>query len=478
MRPMTIVRRERPSAHAGPGLHLLVLALLGFPLLGAGPGPHRTSTEITKILASSPHAGECESCHVAHGVEGELPELHALVGPDENSLCDRCHTTAWSGGSYPGPLAYSRTSHGASDSAIWPGPTPPPRTEPGAAGKCLNCHDPHGQTDNQGKIPMLGLAREEKLCLTCHDGSPAQSDIASDYLLPYRHPTASISGVHTGPTESLPSDFAAQPLNKRHAECEDCHNPHLAYHDPNGPPQGSDLSKRNLGVSRVRVLNGGAGAPPSFSFIAGADTLSAELKEYEVCFKCHSSWTTQPTGQTDLARVLNPANPSYHPVEAPGANTNIAFGAFAAGWSAMSITRCGSCHGSDSGTNAGPHGSNNRYILRRPYTADSSDRTMLPIESCFECHSYDVYANAISSAAVLANSRFNEPGVAEGHAKHVDQERVPCYACHPTQGSTTLPHLLVTGRTPGIQSITVTATGGTCTPTCHAEQSYTVNYAR
>jgi len=477
MRPLSIAPPGRTGFRNTPRLFRIALVAAALPLLGAGPAPHRTSLEITKILATGPHSGACETCHVVHGREGELPELHALVGPDDNSLCDRCHSTEWSGGSYPGTVAYARSSHGSSGSAAWPGPSPPPRTEPGAAGKCVNCHDPHGQSDNQGEVPALGLAREESLCLTCHDGSPAQSDIASDFLRPFRHPT-SLTGLHTGPTESLPSDFGAAPLNRRHAECEDCHNPHLAYHDPAGPPFDSRISKRNLGVSRVRVMNGGPGAPPGYAFVAASDTLSPDLTEYELCFKCHSSWTNQPTGQTDLALVLNTANPSYHPVEAPGRDATIALGAFTSGWNPTSITRCGSCHGSDTGTAAGPHGSNHRYILREPYTASPSERTMLPIETCFSCHAYDVYANAASPPSTLANSRFNEPGVAEGHSKHVDQERVPCYACHATHGSTTLPHLLVTGRSPGIQSITVDATGGTCTPTCHGPQSYTVNYAR
>ncbi|HET9951363.1 MAG TPA: cytochrome c3 family protein [Candidatus Eisenbacteria bacterium] len=476
MRPSTNLRRVRARTAAMPGIALL--ASLAALSLGAGPGPHRTSAEITKVLAAGPHAGECESCHAMHGPEGQFPELHALIGPDDNSLCDRCHTAPWSGGSYFGPMAYSQSAHGSSNSTVWPGPAPPPRTEPGATGKCLNCHDPHGLTDAQGEVPGLRLLREESLCLTCHDGTPAQTDIASDYRLPFRHPTGTISGIHTGPTESLPTDFGASPLDRRHAECEDCHNPHLAYHDPPGLPQDADISKVNLGVSRVRVLNGGPGAPPTFYFVAAADTLSPALTEYEVCFKCHSSWTTQPTGQTDFARVLNPANPSYHPVEAPGRNPNIAFGAFTPGWTPSSITRCDSCHGSDLGTNAGPHGSNNRFILRAPYVADSQDRMMLPTESCFACHAYDVYANASSPASVQTYSRFNEPGAGKGHTKHVDENRVPCYACHTTHGSTTLPHLLVTGRTPGIQTITVTATGGTCSPSCHGTQSYTVNYAR
>ena len=55
---------------------------------------------------------------------------------------------------------------------------------------------------------------------------------------------------------------------------------------------------------------------------------------------------------------------------------------------------------------------------------------------------------------------------------------MPCYACHVTHGSTTLPFLLVVGRVPGIVSYSRTANGGTCAPSCHGSESYTVNYAR
>lgn len=467
--------RRRLPAPRFPGAGLLFLtALLAS---GAGPGPHRTSSQITEILARGPHAGDCVSCHTMHA-GGQLPEFHALIGPDDNSLCDRCHTTSWSGGSYADPTAYARSSHGSGTSVIWPGPTPPPRTEPDAAGKCVNCHDPHGQTDALGDVPGLALSREESLCLQCHDGSPATADIASDLLRPFRHPITDRRELHTGPAESLPSDFGAAPLNRRHAECVDCHNPHIAYRDPSGPPLGSGLSKVNLGTSRVRVLNGGPGAPPAFTFIAAADTLSPDLAEYEICFKCHSSWTTQPSGQTDLALELNPANPSYHPVEAPGRDLTLRLGAFTPGWSPSSTTRCGSCHGSSAGNAEGPHGSSYRYILRQPYTASPDPRAMAPDELCFSCHANEVYASASAPDLTRQNSRFNKPGVDKGHAEHVDEARVPCYSCHVTHGSTTQPHLIATGRSPGILTYTETPDGGTCTPTCHGIESYTVNYAR
>jgi hypothetical protein len=235
----------------------------------------------------------------------------------------------------------------------------------------------------------------------------------------------------------------------------------------------------NLGVSRLLVQNGPAGTLPTFTFATGADTLSAPVAEYQLCFKCHSSWTTQPTGQTNLALELNPANASYHPVEAAGRDPNIAAGAFAPGWSATSLTRCGDCHGSDfDGAPRGPHGSSYRYILKRPYQASSQPRLMTSDESCFSCHTFDAYANPAAPEAVRGASRFNAPGAGKGHAEHVGELSVPCYACHVTHGAPARGHLIVTGRNPGITVYAETPTGGTCQATCHDPKSYTVNYAR
>jgi predicted CXXCH cytochrome family protein len=413
-----------------------------------------------------------------HG-QGDIVYPHALIGPDENALCDKCHDQPWSGGSYAGPWFYTGTSHSSSSGAIWPGPDPPPRIEVGAAGKCLNCHEPHGLADATGLVPALGLAREEKLCLTCHDGSPASTNIGVELAKPYRHPVADYTGRHQGPTESQPSDFGAAPQNNRHAECVDCHDPHVSGPDLGGPPAAPAPSRTTFGVSRVLVQNGGAGSLPSFQFAAGQDTLTTPIAEYQLCFKCHSSWTTQPTGQTDLAVQLNPANASYHPVEAAGADPNIAAGAFATGWSVSSLTRCDDCHGSDFvGAPRGPHGSTYRYILKQSYIASSTTRTMTPDEICFSCHTHDAYANPAAGATVLGYSRFNQPGATMGHAEHVGQQGVPCYACHVTHGAPNQRHLLITGRSPGIISFTESPGGGTCQPTCHDAKSYTVNYAR
>jgi predicted CXXCH cytochrome family protein len=457
----------------------LGVLLWGLLCLGAKPlHPYRTEAEIDTVLALGPHAGDCEQCHTMHG-KSEIVYPHALVGPDENTLCDGCHDTPWSGGSYAGATPYLGSSHGTGSGTIWPGPQPPPRTEAGAEGKCLNCHDPHGWPDASGLVPELLVAREENLCLTCHDGSPAATNIAAEQAKPYRHPMTSETGRHVGPAETDPARFAAFPQNNRHAECVDCHNPHVASSDAGEPPPAPALSRTNLGVGRVLAQNGAPGAPPAFTFAAGSDTLSAPVAEYQLCFKCHSSWTTQPTGQTDLAFELNPANPSFHPVEAAGRNATIASGAFEFGWSASSMTRCGDCHGSDfESAPRGPHGSAHPHILKRRYVASSQSRDMTSDELCFACHSHDVYANPIAPEGMLADSRFNRPGTTWGHAEHVGQSSVPCYACHVTHGSSTQKHLLVLGRSPGLVFYSETADGGTCQSTCHDARTYTSNYAR
>jgi predicted CXXCH cytochrome family protein len=467
------MRTHRVSAVALSALLFLATSHSAYAATNP-PRPARALDLIRTVLGQGPHAGDCERCHTMHSGNG-LPESFALVGPDDNSLCSPCHSTPWAGGSLPDPWTYARSSHGSDPNAVWPGPDPMARTEPDAAGKCVNCHDPHGWTDAQGTIPVLEYAREEALCLRCHDGSPATTNVALDFAKPFTHPIA-LSGIHADTLETTSDAFGAAPENRRHAECEDCHNPHVAAADPL-PPSGANLSRANFGVSRVRAVQGGAGAPPSYFFIPPSDTLTTPRAEYQLCYKCHSSWTVQPPGQTDLALVLNPANPSYHPVEAAGADPTIALASFAPGWTSASQVRCGDCHGSDFGTSRSPHGSNYRYILRKPYVPSTLPRIMDSDELCFTCHAWSVYGDPSAPETVRAASRFNGPAVSKGHAEHTAAS-VPCGACHVTHGSTTQKHLIVVSRTPGIISFTETPTGGTCTPTCHGPDTYAVNYAR
>src|SRR5205085_6800648 len=131
---------------------------------------------------------------------------------------------------------------------------------------------------------------------------------------------------------------------------------------------------------------------------------------------------------------LNPANASYHPVEAAGKNA-IDAASFVNGWSSTKLVYCSDCHGSDSAGPKGPHGSTYRGILKKAYAASSLPQGSVATDLCFDCHSYDTYANPSGPAAASAASRFNPPSAAYGHAYHVGSQGQTCYACHETHGS-------------------------------------------
>jgi predicted CXXCH cytochrome family protein len=395
-----------------------------------------------------------------------------LRSGDVNALCTDCHTLA----DTTTPAAHLDPTTGV----LWPGPQYgtlfPPITDTTKRGVCTNCHAPHGWPDaaNPGQhYPILLVNQEENLCYACHDGNPVAKNILIQFTKSYRHPTADYSGRHSW---SEGANSASYGTTNRHAECEDCHNSHVARTDTVAPTAPT-ASNRIIGVGRVAVTNGAAGTVPTYTYRAASDS-TAPVAEYQMCFKCHSSWTTQPAGQSDMAVKFNSNNPSFHPVEARGKNTNINVNSFVNGWTGSRLLYCSDCHTSEDVTVRGPHGSQYRYLLKRPYIASSGSHTTASTEACFDCHSFNTYANSQSTDTVWGYSRFNRPNSDKGHESHIVEERVPCYACHDSHASGTKPHLIVTGRNPGINSYTETTNGGSCSPTCHGTESYTINYAR
>lgn len=412
--------------------------------------------------------GSCGQCHTEKSTAVKYPK--GLWRDNDNELCFTCHRDTNLSGVYPGNAVYNTSDHKTDPRFAWPGPYPPPRMEIGAAGKCLNCHNPHGAKDRAGIIPSLLVAREEELCLNCHDGSPSVRDIAREIRKPYSHPVFLAQSKHSADEGGDPARYSYTG-GYRHAECADCHNPHAANGDPL-PPIPPTASNRNIRVSRVRVINGIAGMAPMYEFRPAAD-VSSPVLEYEICFKCHSSWTYQPMNQPDMAKLFNTNNASYHPVEAQGKNLNINPNSFAGGYNAFSMIYCSDCHGSDDSNLRGPHGSQFPTLLRRNYIARGDSRVTTSDELCFLCHNFDTYANP--AGAFQQASRFN---AANGHTFHVGQRSVPCYACHDSHGSPQFIALIAIGRSPGLISFSSTATGGTCVSTCHSMQSYTVTYPR
>jgi predicted CXXCH cytochrome family protein len=346
----------------------------------------------------------CLSCHKAHGSDNTAATIYA-DGNSIDSTCGECHDAAAS----PATI-HARTT-------------------------CVQCHDQHKPADgsNEGCFVCHGAAMAEwtqsahaaRQCVDCHDPHGAK-DAGQEQLC---------AGCHRGSYAHGASAFA-----NRRADCGDCHNLHAA------------------GVSRVQVANGGAGVTPAYRLAAASDP--GEIHEYEICFKCHSSFTKQPLGQSDLARLTNPANASFHPIQSEGKNARIDPQTFVNGFDANSRITCSDCHASDDPNVRGPHASSHRYLLKK-----SQD------DICFECHARGVYADPLAPSEVARAGRFN------GHALHAAQ-KIACFACHDAHGSVRNPGLIVTGRVPGITTFIPTPNGGTCTTNCHGLQSYTASDRR
>jgi predicted CXXCH cytochrome family protein len=336
---------------------------------------------------------QCTTCHDSHSDEfGDfLP-----MSNQASALCRSCHDQArWSGSSHE--------SSGAAWNGIGTDPWPYTDWNTVADAACENCHTPHGAASPER---LLKFAPEEKNCLVCHDGSVAQTDIESEMQKWSRHPVDTVEGVHD-PIEV----FMTMP---RHVECEDCHNPHAVTDAPALPPNVSGPLTAVAGVT------------------SGGTPIESAAYEYEVCFRCHSDNLGPPPTidrqvvETNLRLKFDTLNPSFHPVEAPGRNTDVPSLLFP--FTAASVIYCTDCHGNDFGPGAdgygpsGPHGSIWPFLLERQYrTADGTAESPQAYALCYKCHDRN---------SILGNESFRE------HDKHIREEKTPCSACHDPHGVT------------------------------------------
>jgi len=208
-----------------------------------------------------------------------------------------------------------------------------------------------------------------------------------------------------------------------------------------------------------------AGPANAFTWLPKAE------REYQVCFKCHSSYaSTLPTyspdgfgwdnasrtyrvipnglpklgnttnGQVpdsrDLAKEFNSYQVSFHPVAALGRNRQMPAGSFTTGWSQDSIVSCGDCHQNNNPASGadGPHGSSLLHILDGSSnyitTSDPGEQNPIhnPGELCFKCHQYNTYAAEINPSST---THFRDGT----NNLHVFHSFAACYTCHDTHGS-------------------------------------------
>jgi len=443
---------------------------------------------IQRLTGQDYPIGSCVQCHYQHAsVEGAstgTPNPYALFAPDDNNLCGAasCHSEIGTSHTYPGLTTYSQSAHAMNAAVVWPGPIPWRRRSTDA-GKCINCHDPHGYADTQGLIPTLGLAREEALCLACHDGSPAHTNIQAELTKTYHHPTLTLAGRHRASEGGDPTKFG---VVNRHGECDDCHNAHVLTH-PALPASAPAASSRLLGTSYVEALNGAAWTPPSYVYHAPDDPTPIQY-EYQLCFKCHSSWTSlpliSPSGRapTDTAREFNPNNASYHPVEAPGKQTGaVITNSLLPPYTQASVIYCSDCHGSDSPTDpAGPHGSNYRYLLKRYDASAEHSAAYQPTDFalCYGCHRESALLN--DDEATQTNFKYHKLHLQDAAGR---QPFVPlCVSCHGSSHGSANARLVDFSQEPHLTSFTSWASKeagggrGQCTLICHGRRHTLMGY--
>jgi len=267
----------------------------------------------------------------------------------------------------------------------------------GEEAPCLACH---GDSSRRGEMAARGYLKES--------GGVQLADIAAELNKPYNHPTLAVRGVHRK-LEALPEEVVNA---ARHAECVDCHDPHLT--DSENPYRG--IKGRRVGNLITDIVN-----------------------EYELCYRCHSESANLPGNSTNKHEEFKTTNPSFHPVEGEGKNTYVIslkdpYVAQKSRPNEISVIACGDCHGSDEeGGPKGPHGSNHPGLLVLNYqTEDGRSESEGDYALCYKCH---------DRTSILNNESFPY------HALHVQgrmggQDGTSCFTCHDAHGSTQYQHLI------------------------------------
>jgi predicted CXXCH cytochrome family protein len=391
---------------------------------------------------------QCTSCHDPHNnqygkflVQDNTGAAMCMVCHDQRRWDESIHktsTAAWNG---QGPSPWPHTS----------GTTV-------AANGCESCHAPH----SAGTRPrLLNYAVPEQNCFVCHNGNVVGGNLQLEFNKFSAHPVLTTSALH---------DEAEDLINPpRHVSCVDCHNPHAVQASaPNTlHATGSLVGVKGVSLSGARI-----------------DPI---VTEAELCYRCHADSTSR--GAATVARLIpetnkrlqfDPANASFHPIEAVGKSLNVP--SLISPWTVTSLMTCTDCHNNNQGPGAGgtgprgPHGSIFAPILERQmqitdFAAESPGAYAL----CYKCHSRD---------SILGDQSFkatNAAGQDRGHRFHIADAQAACTTCHDSHGvanasTVNSAHLInfntlyVTASANGRTEYVNTGAGaGNCSLTCHGK---------
>jgi predicted CXXCH cytochrome family protein len=417
---------------------------------------------------------------------------------------------------------------------------------------CAVCHRIH-----TAQAPSLLIkGSQSTLCFLCHNGTGASTNVQAQYAAPLPPVNVPAKGEYYTHDALVPSTNTESALNEfggvsnRKSQCSNCHNPHEATTGDSTQKTDPTTNKavgwtapgQLAGVSGVSVVNGAADVAPTYAYLDGA--ASPITLEYQLCFKCHSGFTkllpSNPDAPSrdalDTGTEFNPANASFHPIEAAGTNGTAKMNDSLAGagttgsspyklwnFSTTSTIRCLNCHANGTtpdataavspGVDLSDHTSSNRGILLRPYQDRVLKSAGEPYSAgnfalCLVCHAEAPFDNAASPGnAVATNFPLHGEhlsGVAMMKAgdatkgTNIDaagagQGLAICAECHFRSHSTTFkvgsqavtgsrlvnfapdvtPYPAVNGT---ISWTTGVAGGGSCTLTCHGKGHDNLSY--
>jgi predicted CXXCH cytochrome family protein len=351
---------------------------------------------------------QCVSCHDPHSQRLDPTVGKFLVKANQGSaLCVTCHRPSGTGWSWSSSShALSVKSYTAANTGGAPGLGAHTGYTSVGANACESCHRSHSAPQAQR---LLKAVNQRDVCFQCHGNSPvAAKNLATVFAKTYRHPleTSTATILHdAAEVRTSATNFSGA---RRHVDCADCHNAHGAAPGLHAPGTNQVAAGALAGASGVEPASYPAVLPltgvyPMTSAAQSGYTLSAAAaREYQICFKCHTSYAfgstppVAPSGGpgTDVAAAFNPNNRSYHPVVGPPHLRTPAANLLAPWNATTSATRmyCSDCHGNNETTGAsvaqGAHGSTNPYMLR---FANATWSTTSPTLSsgtgfCFNCH--------------------------------------------------------------------------------------------
>lgn len=271
---------------------------------------------------------------------------------------------------------------------------------------CAACHAGRGVVGT----PLLKSSKED-LCFQCHGISSrrwAKADIEIELTKLSTHPINETSQYHSL-GEVLPEDRSTA---RRHVACYDCHVVHISE------PERAWMGARGYSPGVIRG-NPGGGPPQGFRS-------NRTESVYEMCYICHSDSANLPVESKNIAVLMNPDNPSYHPVEFTSRNHFVP--SLVRALSPTTQISCLNCHGNDDPSGPkGPHGSNYSPLLVAEYRTDDGFEEPKAYELCYLCH---------ERASILGDDSFQR------HRLHIVEQGTSCNTCHNAHGSVYNMHLI------------------------------------